>query len=346
MAAEQIVLILQRSGAEVEIVKETSLDLITLPHPKGTPVIYIQISGNILELQSVVLKKHASWFINQRVSSSSSFYMASKLDPRFLCLPYFEKAGARYSPLDQIITHTEGCARFPLTNCNEWKLEEIADVKDLGDDLILFRYSEIKTMDWLNQKVKKTALNFMQLRCSKTPAINTTFVGTFVSSAQSSKPTAGGTSASIIPEPEQIDIKMALQVVSDYLTDSMTGKLLKMLGLSIADLADTKSQNVKRKTDWEADLEVSTSLNNCRNCHRYVIRKPIDNFILIFAIALQIEEEHSAYINAQKVPPRVPQGISAPSRAPSKPMVAAAPTAAKVTPLHTLLFSPNKTVYS
>ena len=269
MAAKQIILILQKPDGVAEIVKESSLDLITLPHPKGIPVVYISLSGHILELQSIQLKKHASWFVNQKVSSSGIFYMASKLDPRFLCLPFFEKAGTRFCPLDQIITPTEGCSKFFLTGSGGWSLDEISDVKDLGDDLIVYRFSESKTMEWLNRKVKRTATHFKAVRCSKKAAENVTFVGSFESSAQSSKSSKSAPSSSVVSsEPDTVDILMALQVVADYLTDTLAEKLVKHFGYSLSDLADTKSQSTKRKADWETELEVQSIAYFIRLFHK------------------------------------------------------------------------------
>ena len=257
MPAKQIILLVQKPGGGTDLVRETSLDLITLPHPKGIPVVYIQISGEILELQSIQPKKHGSWFINQVVSSSNNFYTASKLDPRFLCLPFLEKAGTRFCPLDQIITTSDivGCSRLPLSNWSKWNLHEIADVKDLGDDLILFRFNESKTMDWLSGKVKRTATHFMKLRLLQSSAKNVAFVSSFQSSGQSTIFDKSDLTAPL-SEPDFSDIKAAVQVIADYLSDAMTEKLIKLFGLTTADCYDSKSQSVKRKTDWEADLEV------------------------------------------------------------------------------------------
>jgi ribonuclease H2 subunit B len=263
MVMKQVIILVQRDEGAVEVMKETSLDLVTLPHPKGAAIVYIQIAGEIMELQSIEPKKHASWFINQKVSSSSTFYMASKLDPRFLCLPFLEKYGSKYSPLDQIITLSdlEGCSRIPLLNSSKWKLEEISDVKDLGDDLILYRFNEEKTLQWLNQKIDRTAAHFMSKRQSKKLQDNTLFAGTFELSAKSSARSSNhsindSTKCSTILEPEKVDIQMAFQVVSDYLTVNMTELLMKKLGISGSDLIDTKLQSSKRKADWENELEV------------------------------------------------------------------------------------------
>jgi Ydr279p protein family (RNase H2 complex component) wHTH domain len=277
MPAKQIILIVQKPGGETGLLRETSLELITLPHPKGIPVVYIQIGGEILELQSMQPKKHGSWFINQVVSSSSNFYTASKLDPRFLCLPFLEKAGTRFCPLDQIITTSDivGCSRLPLSNWSTWNLYEVADIKDLGD-LVLFRFNESKTMDWLSGKVKRTATHFMKLRLLQSSAQNFAFVSSFQSSGQATISDKSG-SAAPPSEPDFSDVKTAVQVIADYLSDAMTEKLLKIFGLSSADCFDSKSQSVKRKSDWEADLEVikyTSSLSKLFNCYFYLLKCP------------------------------------------------------------------------
>jgi hypothetical protein len=100
--------------------KELELNKVSYLHPKGQPIVYILMGGDICELQVVEPNTHGSWFINQRISSDGKFYLVSKIDPRFLCLPYLEKSGTKYSPLDQIITRTEGCDRIPIEKALTW----------------------------------------------------------------------------------------------------------------------------------------------------------------------------------------------------------------------------------
>lgn len=258
MASKQIVLLVQSVDGGATIMKESAFDLITLPHPKGIPIVFVQIAGDLMELQCIEPKKRGSWFINQRVSSSSKVYVATKFDPRFLCLPYLERAGARYCPLDQVVctNDTAGCSRLPLTKSREWKLDEITDVKDLGDDLILFRFNEVKTLEWLSAKVTRTAIHFMKQRQEKMDTENVAFVSTFQSSSHATVNLKSNMTETTLSEPNSHDTKTAIQVVTDYLSESMTEKLLKAFGLSAADLTDTKNHSSKRKTDWEADLEV------------------------------------------------------------------------------------------
>jgi Ydr279p protein family (RNase H2 complex component) wHTH domain/Ydr279p protein triple barrel domain len=258
MSSNQIILLVQSGDGGAKIMKEAAFDLITLPHPKGMPVVFVQIAGELMELQCIEPKKRGSWFINQKVSSSSKVYVATKFDPRFLCLPYLERAGTKFCPLDQVVCTNDvvGCSRLPLTKSAQWKLDEITDVKDLGDDLILFRFNESKTLDWLSGKVKRTAVHFMNQRRQKMDMENVAFVSSFQSSIQANVNSKNSTTETQLSEPNSHDIKTAVQVISDYLSESMSEKLLKVFGLSASDLTDTKNLNSKRKTDWEADLEV------------------------------------------------------------------------------------------
>ena len=98
----------------------------------------------------------------------------------------------------------------------------------------------------------------MLVRQSQMAAQNSAFVGSFQSSSQAPKSLINSSLANSSPsEPDSQDIKTAVQVVSDYLTDTMTEKLLKEFNLQLADLIDLKNHSSKRKTDWEADLEVT-----------------------------------------------------------------------------------------
>jgi hypothetical protein len=61
------------------------------------------------------------------------------------------------------------------------------------------------------------------------------------------------------------DIKLALEIISEYLSDRMESKLLVSYGMTAADFAPAKSSmaGTKRKTDWEDALEVRRSTLFC-----------------------------------------------------------------------------------
>ena len=161
-----------------------NIKFIRLCHPKsGIEMTYAVVDHVLMEIQSVQPRRHGSWFVDQRVSSDSSIYLASPIDPRFLVLPALEKSSARYCPLNQIITNA-----IPLEGSTKWKLFEICDINDkLGDDMIFYRFNEAKTFVWLKDKVDRTAKVLTSQRRKQSSEKCT--VSSFHNSVQSSKST-------------------------------------------------------------------------------------------------------------------------------------------------------------
>jgi hypothetical protein len=165
-----------------------SLDLITLLHPKGHPIVCCKIDNDLYELQSYnsyEIEGYGCWFINQRISSQQKFFSASKIDPRFLLLSHLEKNGSRYSPLDQIVTPTSAGARLPLENARFWKMDEFCDVNAKFEDMVFYRYNEEKVRQWLTTKVNKTAAVIMKQREARMSQSNSLISSTFNISRQS-----------------------------------------------------------------------------------------------------------------------------------------------------------------
>jgi Ydr279p protein family (RNase H2 complex component) wHTH domain/Ydr279p protein triple barrel domain len=164
---------------------DEKLEFVTLPHPKfQTPTVYIMNRDTFLELQTSQFRKFGSWFVNQRVSSNGSISFGTICDPKFLVLPFIEKAGSKFSPLDQIIPIVEGCTRIPLNNSKNWGLEKICDVKDLGD-MVLYRYNSQMTLEWLKKKVECVSQVLAHSRFQKEKLNNTAIVTSFNMTCQS-----------------------------------------------------------------------------------------------------------------------------------------------------------------
>ena len=110
-------------------------------HPRtNLALVYcLNNKGEIHELQSSQIRRHGSWMLDNYMIGNSSISIATKIDPRFLLLPFLLKS-TKYSPLDQIVTHIDGCDRLPLEYSNTWNLDEICDINDsFGDDMLLYR---------------------------------------------------------------------------------------------------------------------------------------------------------------------------------------------------------------
>ena len=84
------IILVEKTTNAVQCLNQTpEMKLKTFLHPKaGIPVLYVVFGDEIHELQAVAPRNYGSWFVNQRVSSDKQLYLSTKMDPRFLCLPY------------------------------------------------------------------------------------------------------------------------------------------------------------------------------------------------------------------------------------------------------------------
>ena len=176
-----------------------TLPLLHLPHPKGGLTTYINSGGKLYELNVVNPRRHASWFIDQNVSSETGYYLATEVDIRFLLLPFFEKSDRRFSPLNQIVSLESAGDSIPLESFKELKMEQVFDVNDkLGDDMILFRYNEEKTLLWLQNKTRRCAAALSSLRASREGVGSASFVKGFNVSIQNTSAPVSTDTAPIV----------------------------------------------------------------------------------------------------------------------------------------------------
>lgn len=247
--------------------ENTPIEILKLLNPKGYHALYLSQNDNLYELQSVKLRRHGSLFIDQRVSSSNKIHLATKIDPRFLILPYLQKSGTRFCPMDQIIVVEAGEHRVPLKHMQHWKLDEMCDVKDLGEDLILFRYNEDKTKQWLTSKVRKIAAVLRKQKLEREKKNSTTRAtgfhlasNTFVAEATTTASTdpSSGIDDTSGEDLAKEDIKSAMDVIFEYVSDDLAAKLMPEFGFTAEDFKSSKQSTtaVKRKADWEEALEI------------------------------------------------------------------------------------------
>jgi hypothetical protein len=239
------------------------LHLITLPHPVNQSTLCTIIENQLYELQSSHLHRNCCWMINQRISSSKNLYFLTKLDLRFLLLPFLEKAGNKYSPLAQIFFNVPGYSSLPIHLLSRAIMEEMCDVNDkLGEDLLLFRYSEEKTMEWLKGKVAKASIMAKTQRIIRIKNQNLAYSSNFnIARPQASLATA----AEDQPVTDE-DLRIALELVTDSLSLPMAERLCACYGLQAAELLKKSSASLKRKADWEIELEVRDTTAACSIC--------------------------------------------------------------------------------
>lgn len=183
-------------------------------------------------------------------------YLASKVDVRFLLLPFLE-AKDKYCPLDQLVPAVDGCDRFPLAWADSWGLDDICDVNDsFGDDMLLFRLNREKLLAWLKSRVQATATVIAARRQYMEGRRNQMKVEGFNLSSNTDNSTAssndqGSTLVTLA------DTRIALQIVGDYLSTSTLETLSQAYGVSASEVQAQKATPiVKRKADWEEVLAI------------------------------------------------------------------------------------------
>jgi hypothetical protein len=202
------------------------------------------------------------------------FFMASKFDPRFFLLPFLEKVGPKFMMLDQLVTNVDGCDRLPLDwALQSWGMDAICDVNDqLGDDMLLYRFNEEKTIEWLKGKVKGTAAVLAKQRYIKGEGNKGGLVadgfnmGTQMEASGLAAPTnisvpvgTPATATGTATAADAADTALAAQLLLDYLSPALADKLVLALGLKAAHFAAAQkvsAQPQKRKADWELELEI------------------------------------------------------------------------------------------
>jgi hypothetical protein len=247
-----------------------------IPHTKYDKILCISWKNSFYELQSCSLQKYTTWFIDQRISSSQFLYLANKIDPKFIVLTDLEKSGAngKFSPLDQLIDRA-AFSLFDFANHTDWKLDELCDVNNsFGDDCLMYRYNKEKTMTWLKKKVLTVSRVLMAQRLRREQRQQPSFVGGFQGNIEKTLG-AGVDQASDLPSCD--DIRISVEIVSDYLSDSLMKLLLAEYDLKVEDFTGRSSLG-KRKADWEIALEVS---------------QPIDWLLFSYVYFQQAKEENN-----------------------------------------------------
>lgn len=243
--------ILLLSGAP-EDMDPDQVALVKYPHPKdGNVILFGRVGNDIYELQTAEPNKYSSWFVGDRIISSPYLYLGSKMDPLFICLPFLQNQSQRFSPLSQILVFPDNCDRLPLELVDSWHLEDVCDVNNSIPSMTFFRFNFEKAVNVLETKVQAMSECFSKQRLRYESMNSTSSI--FDISLQ-----LGQGAGSIQEDNSSInkeDIIQSLQIISDYISDDLISALSKRFNLSDADMR-VKSPAIKRKSDWEASLEV------------------------------------------------------------------------------------------
>jgi len=192
-------------------------DIVQLRHPQsGATAMFLFSPGDgIVQEVLTFSENRRSWFIEESVKSDGKMHLSTPIDPIFLALPYLRKT-SQAMPLDQLLKDEE----FPeterlLRSISLKHLNQVADRKG-DEDLNAYKYNEEKTLSWLQRKTERVAEVLKQKGIHVSGgAVSATFV-------KSGKPETSDAESYL---------RYAHGIVSEYLTEDLSVKLLKYLGL-------------------------------------------------------------------------------------------------------------------
>jgi len=213
-------------------------EMVKLRHPKTDSASMFLHNPTTKSLCEVLTfsEDHRCWFLGEKISSDGRILLATKLDPRFLLLPYLAKA-ERLVPLPEMLEDSE----FPALErilCEATGLEKVADSKG-SKDLNVWKYNEEKALDWLVKKLEKVA----QLLEKKGVDITAGAAANNFKHADNLEAT-------------EVEFKRyALGIVSEYLTPELADKLKEKLALP-----EKEAPANNKRTGSEGDMPKAKKL--------------------------------------------------------------------------------------
>ncbi|KAG5875063.1 hypothetical protein JTB14_036060 [Gonioctena quinquepunctata] len=203
-------------------------NIVTLRHPNSGESALFLFSTSNESVQEILIFKEGerSWFLDESVKSDGKIHLSTPVDPIFLVLPYLQKYCVHQAkPLDQLLIDEEFPETQRLLKTSGLKyLNMISDRKGM-EELNAYKYNEEKTLCWLKKKTENVA------HILKIKKIN------LVEGSVSSK------------NDNDAYLRYAHGIVSEYLVDDLSSKLLEFLNLSVE---PERLRNSKRKSEPES----------------------------------------------------------------------------------------------
>ncbi|KAJ7079127.1 ribonuclease H2, subunit B [Mycena belliarum] len=164
-----------------------------LPHPRtGLASLFLPYEScsddgpkrnAILEVQAVAPTNARSWFIGQEVVADGKLLVMTPIDPAFLLIPILQSvygdngAQGMFRPADEIfedaatnleqsstssagkdatlIVSKEDVLEFTSLECCKSALSRVCDVKEITEDITVYRFSPDKVVEYLRIKVQR-----------------------------------------------------------------------------------------------------------------------------------------------------------------------------------------------
>ncbi|XP_074032743.1 ribonuclease H2 subunit B [Leptinotarsa decemlineata] len=227
----------------VFLLKEDTLDfdncetgtptIVTLRHPKTDDSAKFLVSPRNNTLQEIFTFTDGprSWFIDESVKSNGTLHLSTPIDPIFLVLPYLRKhCTTRAIPLRQLLIDDEYPETERLLGSSGLEYLNLVSDRKGDEELLAYKYNEEKTLSWLKKKTSRVAEVIKQknINVLKGAATSETFI-----------------------ESSECDIgdylRFAHEIISEYLVDDLSEKLLRYLDLSPEN--NENKQGSKRKSE-------------------------------------------------------------------------------------------------
>ncbi|KFV62164.1 Ribonuclease H2 subunit B, partial [Dryobates pubescens] len=164
-------------------------------------------------------EEYHSWFIGQTVQQDGRLLFVTPMDPLFLILYYLieaDKEQGKFQPLDQVVLDSEYPNCLLLLKCADVQqhIHHVTEEKEIGSQKF-HKYSQEKTLKWLKKKVSQTV---KALKSNNIIVGERVYAAAYVSDKQ-------------ITDTEEDYVRYAHGLVSEYIPEDLSKKLLQYLGL-------------------------------------------------------------------------------------------------------------------
>jgi hypothetical protein len=233
--------------------------VISLPHPStGETQHFITIHKNVYEMQSLS-RPYGSFLVGSRIISNGALHIMTRIDPLFFILSNISRTKQQHlqwRPLDQLEVPSGITVEL-----SQWK--HLCVVKNLEEDLILYKFSPERALQWLVKKQEAAfAILRLQLLDSKHSMEKENLGGAFSNSFQladdekkQEEPATLETTTTTTPGhlscTERVSLKEeSVSVVCEYLSEEWQKKLRNHFGMQA--FAE-KTTNKRPRSSWESN---------------------------------------------------------------------------------------------
>jgi hypothetical protein len=248
----QIVTVFADGDENAKDLKEC--EVISLAHPSEGQLDFLLLSTrsglrHIYEVQSLETK-YGSYFVGSQVFNNGALHLATRIDPLFFVLASIPVTNTQWQPLDQQLSLVPEAVQSSIVDCKQY--HHLFKVNtQLGDDMILYKMSEEKVLQWLTLKQQR-AFNIMKMelieekRKQATRTISSKSDSFNLVDEDETCTEAFVPSLSLTNHEEDCVKQHSIQVVCEYLSTEWRNKFLTKMGTDESCLAVEEAASKKR----------------------------------------------------------------------------------------------------